>query len=304
MDRASNPAYPVQVRQWKWFALWAVTRAAAQVSPSPQSELRAAIDQLAAAGNYTWEQKRDTELNSVRAKRKSDMEGRTVIGEFTQATVGGKNAVIFAGETAFQLHDGWRHMHDLTPLDIIELQPGIARGASPRTVTREEQKFRNFELRLPHDVLQRIFAVATNYRLQGSVIVAEIDPTLMAASDLESYLRGGRFPIAPPKASSFPIAGPSRSPLGSVLGGILPRRRATPRPTQWKEEAIILVRLNKGLIDEFTLEVHKSGPGDPTDPAAEKFESRVTLITTVSRIGATKVEISGEARALFPSAPP
>jgi hypothetical protein len=252
-----------------------------RVLPQEELDVRAAVNRLIEAGNYTWEESHGVGLLGSTHIPIPMGAGETVIDGYTTARYR-RRVVMRGSEVVLELTTGWRHAKDLTAENIEELgQPPTSRAT--RAVAKaniiepppksdwekraDALRARSYTPVLPHELLRFLMQDAVNFRKVGATVVAEVATNLRTISRLRSYLLMG---VLEPEAST---------PVRILL-------RAAPPPRSLDEVATLYVTLNGGLIEEFSVEI--------VTPS-----STSVFITKLLKVGTTTVNVDTEAKALF-----
>jgi len=264
-----------------------------RIVPKDELAVRAAIDRLNEAGNYSWEES----VGYKHANPQPDplgilptgplaplhyfpkATGETVMGGYTTAMLR-RRVVMRGSEGVVELSTGWRHAKDLTAEDIAELAKpvmtelrkriaslpsnSIEQPKSDRQKANEAVVARSYAPALPHEMLRLLMRSATNFHKVGAAIEADVITNFFETRRLESYLRTG-------------VLDPEPSTAGRIL------RAAT---SASDEVTKMYVSLNSGLVEEFSVEFAR--PGMTT-----------IHLTKLTKIGTTTVDPDPEVKALF-----
>lgn len=244
---------------------------------TPEQLLRAAVDQLLGAGNYSWEEKRTIELDpgGRPARGTSLRSGETSIGGYTAAISQRRRLVFLGRKAAYQVKTGWRHCDDLTEEEIRELWPY---GGTNAPI---DLRARDYTRPLAHELLQLFLQMGRNIRKDGAVITGDLGTTSAEYFALERHVAFG-LPLSDRAASS-------------ILG--LPRPKAATRPVVRGAgrgmSATFLVWLDGSELTELAVEFKLS------TATSEPRVSTSIYSTKLTKVGATTLEVEPEAKALF-----
>lgn len=257
---------------------WLCSQAAGQ---SAEAKVRSLTDELVQAGNYSWQQKRNIDIDSrgnmPRGRMPTFASGKTSVGEFTVATVQKRSVAALGEKVAYMLPDGiWRHIDDLTNDELQELGFFGAGSRIPYAYAR------GFRLLLPHELLETLLAKGNNLRRVGVSYEGDLSLSITEMMELETMLRG--HPIR--------LTRPTRQPSIFSAGRLLPERPAD-------RSASFTIYADKGAISEVLVTRKREMKIAFNGGERESHTSTIEYQFKIFDIGQTIVDVHPEAQAIL-----
>jgi hypothetical protein len=241
----------------------------------PAQVLKDAMVELVVAGNYTWEQFHETDINGRRLAEKSW--GKTVVDGYTVATIAGLPAIFSGNDSVVELKSGWRHLHDLNADEFLQ----VRRALGVDRLGTNFEAARKFEYAPIHDLLRAVAAAAFEVWQQDGVIKGEVP------YEFDRHLSTGTLP--------------SGTPLRSVLG--LPRRAAgsggAARGSTSQPNGALSVWIKDGNIAKVSVEFARTLTSQSGPRKGEHMAVTRTYVFEISKVGRTVLDVPPEAKALF-----
>lgn len=265
----------------------------------PEADARAALDQLVAAGNYSWKATRGSFTDPLKRNVGPQLAaGETTIDGYTTAKIAGRKVVLHGSQSVVRLKDLWRPAADLSDDEVAEilrrtpktLEQGVVEQA-PQVVTAAQAdgvRHRMFRANLPHEALRVLLQLAKNFRREGDAIMADAATTMDGWLDVERYLSSGVRRDSTRHSSPLSIF--------ARRGEVAP---PPARPLPAERRVTLVVTLEAGAIAEFAVEITGMSPVGPDGELTQPHPVTHIFSFKLTDIGTTTVDVDPEAKALF-----